>query len=70
MLSIVSDDVLSDCLQSHLRKELDIYIPELGLAVQYDVDYWLNAKLMIETRGLTNSEAHQVKTGIMQASWD
>ena len=70
MLSINSDDVLSDGLQSHLRKELDIYIPELGLAVEYDGDYWHNDKLMIETRGLTNSEAHQVKTGIMQASWD
>lgn len=61
MKKIKPDDVLSNVLQSHLLKELDIYIPELNLAVEYDGDYWHDDKVMRLTRGMTNEDAHMIK---------
>ena len=58
---IKPDDVLTDCLKQHLLKELDIYIPELSLAIEYDGDYWHSDEIMMETRGFTNSESHWIK---------
>ena len=48
-------------LCKHMRMELDIYIPELSLAIEYDGDYWHDDRIMMETRGLTNSESHVIK---------
>ena len=64
MLNINTNSILSDDLQSHLLKELDIYIPEFNLAIEYDGDYWHEDKIMMETRGLTNSEAHSIKQSL------
>ena len=61
MLHINTDDVLSNSLQSHLLKELDIYIPELGLAVEYDGDYWHDDSVMLARRGMSNIDAHMIK---------
>ena len=61
MKKINPNVVLTDDLQSHLLKEIDIYIPELGLAVEYDGDYWHNDKIMMETRGMTNNDARMIK---------
>ena len=57
----IHTDVLSTCLQAHLLKELDIYIPELGFAVEYDGDYWHNDEMMLRNKGMTNEEAHRIK---------
>ena len=61
MLSIDTNSILSDDLQSHLLKELDIYIPELNLAVEYDGDYWHDDEVMLNHRGITNTDAHVIK---------
>ena len=63
-LHINAENVLSDSLQKHLLKEIDIYIPELNLAVEYDGDYWHNDKIMLAQRGLTNSESHAIKQSL------
>ena len=60
------DTVLTDCLQSHLRKELDIYISELGFAVEYDGDYWHSDEVVMKTKGMTNAEAHSIKQSLCQ----
>ena len=59
-MSINAENVNSDLLQ-HLRRELDIYIPELSLAVEYDGDYWHEDSRMLSRCGLTNDEAHEIK---------
>lgn len=61
MLSIDAEHILSDDLQAHMLKELDVYIPDLNLAVEYDGDYWHSDEVMIETRGISNSESHRIK---------
>ena len=61
MKRIDTENILSDCLQAHLRKELDIYIPELNLAIEYDGDYWHNDNLMVLRCGLTNNAVHVIK---------
>ena len=61
MNKINPDVVLSDDLQAHLLKEIDIYIPELSLAVEYDGDYWHDDEIMLNSRGMTNYEAHVIK---------
>ena len=54
-------NLIDSYLRNHLRKELDIYIPELNLAVEYDGDYWHDDERMLLRCGLTNSEAHEIK---------
>ena len=61
MKNLDSDSILTNYLQQHLLKELDIYIPELKLAIEYDGDYWHNDSRMLSRCGLTNSEAHKIK---------
>ena len=61
MLYIDTENVLSDDLQSHLLKELDIYIPELSLAIEYDGDYWHSNEVMLKNKGMTNIDAHMIK---------
>ena len=61
LLGVDIDMVLSDDLQAHLLKELDVYIPELSLAIEYDGDYWHDDKMMLMKYGMTNSEAHKIK---------
>ena len=48
-------------LCKHMMSELDIYIPELGLAVEYDGDYWHSDEIMMRNKGMTNEEAHEIK---------
>ena len=61
MKKIDPDTVLSNDLQEHLLKELDIYIPELSLAIEYDGDYWHDDEVMLLRCGLTNEDAHRIK---------
>ena len=61
MKNLDPDTVLSNDLQAHLLKELDIYIPELNLAIEYDGDYWHNDERMLLRCGLTNIQAHSIK---------
>ena len=61
MMNLNADILDNKSLKQHLLKELDIYIPELSLAVEYDGDYWHDDKRMMETRGLTNNQAHIIK---------
>ena len=61
LLGIHTDYVLSSDLQSHLSKEIDIYIPELSLAIEYDGDYWHSDEVMLSLRGMTNDKAHRIK---------
>ena len=51
-------------LNKHLRKELDIYIPELSLAIEYDGDYWHSDDVMLSKTGLTNDETHMIKQSL------
>lgn len=60
-LGIDAENALRDGLQSHLFKELDIYIPELNFAVEYDGDYWHDDSVMLSQRGMTNDKAHEIK---------
>ena len=60
-LGIDTGTVLSLDLQQHLLKELDVYIPKLGFAIEYDGDYWHDDKIMLSRCGLTNDEMHKIK---------
>lgn len=64
MKKLDPDTVLSDGLQQHLLKEIDIYIPELRLAVEYDGDYWHDDEVMLNSRGMTNDESHAIKQAL------
>ena len=48
----------------HLRKELDIYIPELNLAVEYDGDYWHDDKIVMQRKRMRNDDVHAIKTAL------
>lgn len=41
--------------------ELDIYIPSLSKAIEFNGDYWHSDKMMLKTRGVTAHEYHQMK---------
>ena len=66
LLHINTNNALSDDLKSHLLKEIDIYIPELNLAIEYDGDYWHDNSVMLTQRGLTNDDAHQIKNELCE----
>lgn len=53
-------------LSKHLRKELDIYIPELSLAIEYDGDYWHDDEVMLDKRGVSNDDAHMIKQSLCE----
>lgn len=59
--SLSSIGSLGNDVINHLNKQLDIYIPELGLAVEYDGDYWHDDKRMLKKYGMTNSDSHMIK---------
>ena len=67
MMNLNADTIFSNSnsnhkdLRQHLLKEIDIYIPELNLAVEYDGDYWHNDSVMLTQRGMTNEDAHMIK---------
>lgn len=59
-INVNNNDDISKYVKS-MRKEIDIYIPELSLAVEYDGDYWHNDSVMLAHRGMTNDDAHMIK---------
>ena len=48
-------------IRKHVLKELDIYIPELGFAIEYDGDYWHSDDRIMMKQGMTNDEMHEIK---------
>ena len=43
------------------NRELDMYIPELNLAIEFNGDYWHSDNFFLENYGITADEYHQVK---------
>lgn len=41
--------------------ELDIYIPQLKIAIEYNGDYWHSNQVLLKKKGLSASEYHQNK---------
>ena len=62
-LNIDCTNVISDLQYDikYLLKEIDIYIPELNLAVEYDGDYWHDDANTIRNYNMTNDELHSIK---------
>ena len=56
-------DIISahDNYSKHMRMELDVYIPELNFAIEYDGDYWHDDKIMMRAKGITNADSHRIK---------
>ena len=48
-------------------KELDIFIPELLLAFEYNGDYWHSDEVLIRTKGVSSKEYHELKTRMCKA---
>ena len=53
-------------LNKHMRKELDIYIPELNFAVEYDGEYWHNDEMTMRNKNMTNQEIHAIKHALCE----
>lgn len=41
--------------------ELDIYIPELNIAIEFNGDYWHSDEFLLSTHGMTSDEYHDMK---------
>ena len=60
-LNINSINIANNSIVKHMRRELDIYIPEFRIAVEYDGNYWHSDEVVLKKTGYTNDEIHKIK---------
>lgn len=59
--SITFNEISNGGIDSN--KELDIYLPELMFAIEYNGMHWHSDEMMLKSKGMTSDEYNDIKIG-------
>lgn len=61
---LTESKILHSCWSVIPKYELDFYIPELGLAIEYNGEYWHSNKVIESSRGMSARDYHLLKQSL------